>query len=70
MKPELFNPYKEVILRCIHSSTNHMQLYVCFDLITRFIDKFSDTITPNEVNDAAQELYGAYTSKQEQIFII
>jgi len=67
MKKELFNPYKEMILRCIDSCINNEQLIVCHDMMDRFNEQFMHSADAKERASALDELSSHYLQKQAEI---
>ena len=69
MKKEHFNPYKDMIIRCIDSCVNPDQLVVCHDMMDRFNEQFTYSVTPKERADALDELSGSYLQKQAELAV-
>lgn len=69
MKKELFEPYKQMILKCIASCTNNEQLLVCHDMMDRFSEQFKYSIPTSELHAAMDELSAAYLQEQSALMI-
>ena len=67
MKKELFQPYKEMILRCIESCISTDQLFICHDMMDRFNEQFMHSTESRERAIALDELSSAYLQKQAEI---
>jgi hypothetical protein len=67
MKKELFIPYKEMIIRCIESCVLPDQLWVCHDMIQRFMEQFIFCIDASERYNASEELVNRWLQKQAEI---
>lgn len=67
MKKELFQPYKEMILRCIDSCINTDQLFICHDMMDRFNEQFAHSIELRDRVAALDELSNMYLQKQAEI---
>lgn len=68
MNPHLFNPYREMIVRCISSCINYEQLQVCFDMMDRFKEQFAYH-DARELHQAMDELSANYLQKQAELGI-
>jgi hypothetical protein len=68
MKKELFNPYKEMIIRCIDSCINYEQMQVCFDMMDRFKEQFTYH-DARELQQAMDELSTNYLQKTAELGI-
>lgn len=64
-----FPEYKTVILRCINSCDNNIQLLCVYDMIDRFIEVFKSAVRHQDLRDAMDELYTAYQAKQDLITV-
>jgi hypothetical protein len=58
-----FPAYKTVILRCIDSCENNLQLLCAFDMIDRFQEHFRHNVSQSDMNAAVAELHDAYNAK-------
>lgn len=58
-----FPAYMAVILRCIQSCENKLQLMCVYDMIDRFQEHFRMNVPPAELKAAADKLYEAYAAK-------
>lgn len=65
-----FPEYKTVILRCIQSCDNNLQLLCAYDMIERFSEVFKLNVPHLELRSALDDLYGAYEAKNAVIHII
>ncbi len=63
MKKEMFNPYKEFLLRTIASVETKDQVLVCHNMIDNFMNCFRGVIPIFEMNDAQIELMDALQLK-------
>jgi hypothetical protein len=64
-----FPEYKTVIVRCINSCENKVQLLCAYDMIDRFVEVFRGNVSYEQLREATNELYGAYYEKESNISI-
>jgi hypothetical protein len=69
MKKELFQPYKEMLIRCIDSCVNPDHLTICHDMMDRFNEQFMHSVEAKERAAALDELSSAYLQKQFEIAV-
>lgn len=69
MKKELFETYKEVIIRCINSCITESQLIICYDIIQRFRESFFKIIVWDDLRKAVDEIEQLYLQKQNELNI-
>jgi hypothetical protein len=62
-----FQPYLELILNCISSSTTQAHLNVCSDMMYRFSEHFKITVEADEFTAAAETLSSHLLQKQHEI---
>lgn len=67
MKKELFEPYRDMIFRCIESCVNPDQLLVCHDMMDRFSEQFLHRTDMKDLSSALDELSTAYLQKQAEL---
>lgn len=67
MKRELFEVYKERLLKWIESSITPEHLVVCHDVMDRFNEQFKYSIDAKLLSDAMDELSAAYLQKQAEL---
>jgi len=60
MKKEHFDIYKEMIMRCINSCVQPVQLIVCYDMMERFKLQFTSIVAAAELHAASEELLSNY----------
>jgi len=64
-----FPEYKTVIIRCIASCENNLQLLCVYDMIDRFIEVFRGAVSNERLREATDELYTSYNEKQTELHI-
>lgn len=62
-----FIPYKELIIKCINSSSTNEHLHVCADLFNRFTEQFKLVVTYDELAEACNEIDINYRQMAHQL---
>jgi len=58
-----------MILKCIGSCINPVQLDICHDMMLRFKEQFAQTITTWELNEGLSELSAEYLQKNAELAV-